>query len=170
MLMAESYAAGGRRASPAGVTLSRGAGPPPAYTRRYPLRTHGSGHIVPLTNQGGDADMPRDIVDAVQGTLDFLILKSLSWHPMHGYGISRSIRENSDDEFRIEEGTLYPALHRLEDRGLIEAEWGLSENGRRAKYYSLTRAGRRELRDRVANWERYSRAMAKVLSVAPSVS
>lgn len=108
--------------------------------------------------------MPRNIIDAVQGTLDFLILKTLSWGEMHGYEIARWIRDTSGDELQIEEGTLYPALHRLEDRGLIEAEWGLSENRRRAKYYSLTRAGRRELAERVLSWERYALAVGRVLT------
>jgi PadR family transcriptional regulator, regulatory protein PadR len=107
--------------------------------------------------------MPRNIIDAVQGTLDFLILKTLTWQPMHGYGIARWILERSGDELQIEEGTLYPALHRLEDKRLIEAEWGVSENNRRAKFYRLTIAGRRDLREREANWERYSAALARVL-------
>ena len=112
--------------------------------------------------------MPRNIIDAVQGTLDHLILKTLSWQELHGYGIARWIRDSSGDELQIEEGTLYPALHRLEDRGLIEAEWGVSENNRRAKYYRLTRTGRRELRERTVNWERYARAMKKVLATSPT--
>lgn len=112
--------------------------------------------------------MPRNIIDAVQGTLDHLILRTLSWDAMHGYAIARWIRESSDDDLQIEEGTLYPALHRLEDRGLIEAEWGLSENNRRAKYYRLTSTGRRELRVRTRSWERYTRAVTKVLTAAPS--
>lgn len=112
--------------------------------------------------------MPRNIIDAVQGTLDFLILKTLSWGPMHGYAISRWILETSGEELNIEEGTLYPALHRLEHRGLIEAEWGLSDNNRRAKYYRLTDEGTGELRTRVANWERYARAVAKVLAATPA--
>jgi len=111
--------------------------------------------------------MPRNIIDAVQGTLDFLILRALSWGELHGYAIVRFIRESSSDELQIEEGTLYPALHRLEDRGLIEAEWGLSENNRRAKYYRLTRSGRRELKERLASWERYARAVEGVLAARP---
>jgi PadR family transcriptional regulator, regulatory protein PadR len=107
--------------------------------------------------------MPRNIIDSVQGTLDSLILKTLSREPMHGYGIARWILEGSGEELQIEEGTLYPALHRLEDRGLVEAQWGLSENNRRAKFYRLTTAGRRELRQRVANWERYATAVSRLL-------
>ena len=112
--------------------------------------------------------MPRDIIDAVQGTLDSLILKTLSWGAAHGYAISRHIREASDEELQIDEGTLYPALHRLEDRGLIEAEWGVSENNRRAKFYRLTGTGRAELRARVRGWERYARAVGKVLTAKPA--
>lgn len=111
--------------------------------------------------------MPRNIIDAVQGTLDFLILKTLTWGPKHGYAVARWILEHSGDELQIEEGTMYPALHRLEDRGLIEAEWGVSENNRRAKFYRLTPAGRRELRQRVAGWERYARAVSRVLAADP---
>lgn len=111
--------------------------------------------------------MPRDFIDAVQGTLDFLILKRLSWAPMHGYGVARWIRASSGEELMVEEGTLYPALHRLEDRGLIAAEWGVSENNRRAKFYRLTADGQRELRDRLTQWERYTKAVARVLRAAP---
>jgi PadR family transcriptional regulator, regulatory protein PadR len=113
--------------------------------------------------------MPRNIIDAVQGTLDSLILKTLSWEPMHGYAIARWILERTGEELQIEEGTLYPALHRLEDAGLIEAEWGLSENRRRAKYYRLTAAGRRQLRARVAAWERYVELVGGVLRATPRV-
>jgi PadR family transcriptional regulator, regulatory protein PadR len=108
--------------------------------------------------------MPRNIIDVVQGTLDSLILKALSGQPLHGYAVVRWILETSGSELQIEEGTLYPALHRLEDRGLVEAEWGLSDNNRRAKYYSLTAEGRRELRRRVVGWERYTRAVTRVLT------
>jgi PadR family transcriptional regulator, regulatory protein PadR len=111
--------------------------------------------------------MPRNIIDSVQGTLDFLILKTLSWHQMHGYAIARWIFDTSREELQIEEGTLYPALHRLEDRGWVEAEWGLSENNRRAKFYRLTLAGRAELTQRVAEWNRFTRAVSRILSAAP---
>jgi PadR family transcriptional regulator, regulatory protein PadR len=112
--------------------------------------------------------MPRNFIDAIQGTLDSLILKTLTGQPKHGYAISRWILEHSGEELQIEEGTLYPALHRLEDRGLIEAEWGVSENNRRAKFYRLTSSGRRELKKRVASWERYTEAVARVLSAQPA--
>lgn len=111
--------------------------------------------------------MPRNIIDSVQGTLDFLILKTLSWGEMHGYAIARWIFDRSGDELQIEEGTLYPALHRLEDRGWIEAEWGLSENNRRAKFYRLTAEGERELTERLASWRRFTRAVDRLLEAVP---
>jgi transcriptional regulator len=104
----------------------------------------------------------------VQGTLDFLILKTLSWGEMHGYSIARWIFDRSGEELQIEEGTLYPALHRLEERGAIAAEWGLSENKRRAKFYRLTDEGRRELAERVLGWDRFTRAVNRVLEAAPA--
>jgi PadR family transcriptional regulator, regulatory protein PadR len=111
--------------------------------------------------------MPRNIIDSVQGTLDFLILKALASGEMHGYGIARWIFDRSGEELQIEEGTLYPALHRLEDRGWVLAEWGLSENNRRAKYYRLTRAGRKELSARLEGWTRFTRAVDRVIDAAP---
>ncbi len=111
--------------------------------------------------------MPRNIIESVQGTLDFLILKTLSWGQMHGYAIARWIFDSSGDELQIEEGTLYPALHRMEDRGWVEAEWGLSENNRRAKFYQLTDMGRAELADRVVGWSRFTRAVNRVLESSP---
>lgn len=113
--------------------------------------------------------MPRNIIESVQGTLDFLILKTLSGGELHGYAIARSIFDASGEELQIEEGTLYPALHRLEDRGWIAAEWGLSENNRRAKFYRLTAIGKRELAERAANWQRFSLAVSGVLRGAPIV-
>lgn len=111
--------------------------------------------------------MPRNIIDSVQGTLDFLILKTLSWGEMHGYAVARWIFDTSGEELQIEEGTLYPALHRLEDRGWIAAEWGLSENNRRAKFYRLTDAGRQELTERIAGWHRFTRAVDRLLQAVP---
>jgi transcriptional regulator len=110
--------------------------------------------------------MPRDILESVQGTLEFLILRTLLQGPMHGYAIARWILDNSGEELAIEEGTLYPALHRMEDKDLIEATWGLSYNNRKAKYYSLTPAGRRELRERTARWKRYARAVTMLLDAS----
>lgn len=101
----------------------------------------------------------------VRGTLDLLILKSLTWGPMHGYDISEWIERVTDGSLLMEEGTLYPALHRLHGKGLVEAEWGLSENNRRAKYYDLTTAGRRHLEREVETWTEYTAAVARALAV-----
>ena len=108
----------------------------------------------------------RDDLELVRGTLDLLILKTLTWEPMHGYAITGAIQRRTEDAILVEEGALYPALHRLEKRGWVEAEWGRSENNRRAKYYRMTTAGRTELRAREATWARYTRAVGKVLETA----
>ena len=110
--------------------------------------------------------MAREPLDLLQGTLDVLILKTLSWGPMHGYAVSRWIRERTDAVLAVEDAALYQALHRLERREWIEAEWGLSENNRRAKYYRLTPAGRRQLRSEAATWRAYAAAVFKVLETA----
>ena len=102
-------------------------------------------------------------LDILLGTLDVLVLKALSWGPSHGYGVARFIRESSGNTFRILDGALYTALHRLEERGWVEAEWGHTEQGKRAKFYRITTAGRRQLRDATAHWERYAAGMAGVL-------
>ena len=109
-------------------------------------------------------DTTAENLELLQGTLDVLVLKTLSWGPRHGYAIARWIRDTTDDVLRIEEGALYPALHRMQKRGWIEAEWGLSENNRRAKYYQLTTRGRQQLRAESVTWSRYSTAVSKVLS------
>lgn len=105
-------------------------------------------------------------LDLRQGTLDLLVLKTVSWGPMHGYTIMSRLREATGSELRLEDAALYPALHRLEARGLIDAEWGLSENNRRAKYYRLTGAGRRTLQTEVASWNRYVGLVARVLGAS----
>jgi len=102
-------------------------------------------------------------LEFLRGTLDVLILKALVWGPLHGYAVTKFIRRLSDDVLLLEEGTLYPALWRLESKGLVDAEWGLSENNRRAKFYRLTAVGRRQLRHEVRTWEAYAAAVAKVL-------
>jgi PadR family transcriptional regulator PadR len=102
-------------------------------------------------------------LDLLQGTLDLLVLQALSWGPSHGYNVATWIRERSAAAFLVEEGALYPALHRLERRGWVESEWGLSENNRRAKYYRLTLKGRGQLRSEVSLWERYVSAVGRVL-------
>lgn len=99
-----------------------------------------------------------------RGTLDVLILKAVVWGPLHGYAITSFIRRQSDDALLVEEGTLYPALWRLESKGLLAAEWGLSENNRKAKFYRLTPEGRRQLRHEVKTWQAYAAAVAKVLA------
>lgn len=111
-----------------------------------------------------DADRELDLL---LGTLDVLILKTLSWGPSHGYGIARWIRDSSGQTFRILDGALYTALHRLEERGAVESEWGHTEQGKRAKFYRLTVAGRRELRTAAADWDRYAAGMAGVLTAVP---
>lgn len=104
--------------------------------------------------------------DQLQGALDLLILKTLQRQPMHGYGIAQRIQQVSEDSLRVEEGSLYPALHRIEQQGLISAEWRSTESHRRAKYYRLTAAGRLQLAREEANWGRVSSAVAKVLRFA----
>ena len=107
--------------------------------------------------------MEKTRLDLFRGTLDILILKSLIWGRLHGYAITSLIRRQSDDALLVEEGTLYPALWRLEGKGFLEAEWGLSDNNRKAKYYRLTSEGRRHLRAESKIWEAYAEAVAKVL-------
>jgi PadR family transcriptional regulator PadR len=102
--------------------------------------------------------------DLLQGTLDVLILKTLSSGSMHGWGISQRIQQVSDDVLQVNQGSLYPALYRLENQGWIKAEWGTSENNRKAKFYELTRAGRRRLTEETESWERFSAAVARVLA------
>ena len=107
-------------------------------------------------------------IDFLRGTLDLLILKTLSWGPAHGYGIARWIEQCTGDTLAVEEGSLYPALYRLEARGWVSAEWGVSENHRKARFYGLTRAGKKQLRSSQQHWSRFSRAVALVLDTAPS--
>lgn len=102
----------------------------------------------------------------VRGTLDVLILKALSWGPRHGYAVAEWIRGVTDDQLLVEEGPLYTALHRLERRGLLSAEWGYSDNNRKARYYTLSRSGRNQLRAEVSGWERYVRAVTRALAAA----
>jgi PadR family transcriptional regulator, regulatory protein PadR len=108
--------------------------------------------------------MDKAQLELVRGTLGVLILKSLVWGPLHGYAITSLIRRQTDDALLVEEGTLYPALWRLENRGLVAAEWGLSENNRKAKFYRLTAEGRRHLRQETKTWEAYAAAVGKLLN------
>ena len=113
--------------------------------------------------------MRTDSADLLQGTLGILILKALLAGTMHGYGIARWVEGMTDDVLRIEEGSLYPALRRLEDRGLVRSTWGTSENNRRARFYAITAAGRAHLRAEAETWLRYAAAVTHVLRAAPAV-
>ena len=111
--------------------------------------------------------MTNDRDKMIPGTLKVLVLKCLSHGALHGYGVSRWIHERADDVLRVEEGVLYPALHRLERDGLIEAEWGINDTGRRAKFYSLTVRGERELDAETDRWRRRSAAVSSLLDLSP---
>ncbi len=108
--------------------------------------------------------------ELLQGTLEVLILKTVSWGPRHGYAIARWLEDTTDETLAIEEGSMYPALYRMERRGWIEAEWGTSELGRKAKFYALTAAGRLRLDEEIRTWRRLSSAVTKVLDVARPAS
>jgi transcriptional regulator len=110
--------------------------------------------------------MAKDNLELLQGTLDLLILRTLEPAPMHGWGISQRIQQVSEDVLRVNQGSLYPALYRLEREGWIAADWGASENNRRARYYRLTRAGRKQLEQETENWRRLAEAVARVLQTA----
>jgi transcriptional regulator len=110
--------------------------------------------------------MPRDTSDLLHGTLDLLVLRALAAQPLHGFGLSRWIEDRTRGELEIVDSALYKALHRLEDAGAITAEWGASENNRRAKYYSLTTRGRQMLRAELATWKRYVAAVSGLLEGA----
>jgi PadR family transcriptional regulator len=112
----------------------------------------------------GEGDVPR--IDLPQGTLDLLILRTLALEPQHGWAISERIQQISSDVLRVQQGSLYPALHRLERRGWIKARWGTSENNRRAKYYELTKTGRRQLEVEKDAWDKLTAAVAQVLGTA----
>ena len=105
-------------------------------------------------------------MELLQGTLDLLVLKTLSWGPRHGYAVARWIKETTNSALEVEDRALYVSLHRMERRGWIESEWGLSENNRKAKYYQLTTAGRKQLGTKAALWTRYAEAVFKVLQTA----
>ena len=109
--------------------------------------------------------MAKDKTDVLQGTLDMLVLKVLSLEAMHGWGIAQRIRQVSGEVLRVEEGSLYPALRRLELDGLVEAEWGTSEHNRKARYYQLTKAGRRRLADEHDHWQELAAGIARVMKM-----
>lgn len=108
--------------------------------------------------------MAADDLDLVRGTLDLLILKTLSWGPMHGLAVVRWIEQTTEAELQIEEGALYPALHRMEDKGWLDAEWGYTERNRKAKFYRLTARGRKQLASEVERWSRYTSVVGLVLA------
>jgi PadR family transcriptional regulator PadR len=110
--------------------------------------------------------MQNSKAELLQGTLDLLILKTLSAGPMHGYSIAQRIQQRSQDVLVVEEGSLYPCLYRMEEKGWIAAQWGKSDNNRRAKFYALTRSGRKQLEEETALWERIHRAITLVLQTA----
>jgi PadR family transcriptional regulator PadR len=111
--------------------------------------------------------MPPDKSDLLQGTLDMLILKIVALGPIHGYGISLRIRQISKDVLQVQQGSLYPALHRLEKRAWLKADWGESDNGRKAKFYSLSARGRKQLIEEESNWNRLAAAVAIIMQTAP---
>jgi transcriptional regulator len=113
-----------------------------------------------------EGDMTKPNLDLLQGTLDMLILKTLALQSMHGWGISQRIQQVSQDVLVVNQGSLYPALVRLEEKGWIASEWGVSENNRRAKYYSLTRAGKKQLNEETETWERMTSAVQKILQTS----
>ena len=114
--------------------------------------------------------MATDTRELLQGTLAILILKALFAGPAHGYGIARWVELTTDDVLKIEEGSLYPALRRVEDRGWVRSEWGVSENNRRARFYTITQSGRAHLRSEAAVWLRYAAAVTRVLRAAPAIA
>ena len=106
-------------------------------------------------------------LDLLQGTLNVLVLRALSWHPMHGYAVARFIRDGSGERFRILDGALYTALHRMEELGWVESSWGQSDKGKRAKFYEITTAGRRALKAETVSWTEYVTAVAGVMQARP---
>src|SRR5919197_3535495 len=118
---------------------------------------------VPYTSNAEGRDMAKTPLDLLQGTLDLLILKTLSWGPAHGYAVARWIDQLTGEVLQVGEGSLYPALHRLEERGWVESEWRLSEHNRRAKFYRLTPKGRQQLRAETAMWSQFVDAVGRVL-------
>ena len=112
--------------------------------------------------------MATSELDLLQGTLDVLVLRALSWGTMHGYAVARFIRQGSDGTFKVLDGALYTSLHRMEERGWVESEWGTSEKKKRAKFYRLTAAGRRALRNETKSWNDYVAAVARVMSASPA--
>ncbi len=109
-------------------------------------------------------------VDLLQGTLDVLVLKALSWGPQHGHGVARVIRDSTSGTLEVTDGSLYVALHRLEERRLVDSEWGLSDKGKRARFYRLTTAGRRQLKTETASWQRYVQTVTRLLTATTQLA
>ena len=107
--------------------------------------------------------MPKTSLDLFQGSLDIIVLKTLSWQPMHGFGIARWIQQTTDNVLQVEEGSLYPSLYRMENKGWLTSEWRITDNNRRAKYYRISPAGKRQLSEQSENWETFVVAMSKIL-------
>jgi len=128
----------------------------------FPLAYRGEQSVFISVTEVSAVSKPKDVV---QGTLDLLIMKILALEPMHGWAISQRLKQVSGDVLQVSDGSLYPALHKLEQEGWIKAEWGPSENNRRAKHYSLTRSGRKELEKEAANWNRLSAAITQVVNL-----
>jgi PadR family transcriptional regulator, regulatory protein PadR len=134
------------------------------YAQAFPLHFYRGCAILPCRSEPGES--MNDRIELPQGTLDLLILRTLALQPQHGWGISERVQQMSSDVLRIQQGSLYPALHRLERRGWIKANWGTSENNRRAKYYELTKSGRRQLATEEDSWRKLTAAVAQVLGPA----
>jgi PadR family transcriptional regulator, regulatory protein PadR len=133
-----------------------------ALSNKFPLLTERDRVTLISVTKGGRMSKPTDLV---QGTLDLLILKILALEPLHGWAIGQRLKQVSGDVLQVSDGSLYPALHKLEQEGWITAEWKPSENNRRAKFYSLTRLGRKELEKEAANWNRLSAAISRVVKL-----
>jgi len=133
-------------------------------SRTFLLHFDKSNRILPVEAKGEQMSPQR--IDLPQGTLDLLILRTLALEPQHGWAISERVQQISSDVLQIQQGSLYPALHRLERRGWIKARWGASENNRRAKYYELTRSGRKQLRSETTAWRKLTAAVDQILETA----
>jgi len=131
--------------------------------RNFPLLTEGSRDILGSVTESEHMSKPADLV---QGTLDLLLLKIVALEPLHAWAISQRLKQVSGEVLHVSDGSLYPALHKLEQEGWIKAEWKVTENGRRAKFYSLTRPGRRALEREAANWERLAGAISQVVRLS----
>lgn len=131
----------------------------------FPLHFDNKHRMLSLSKQKGNMDQPPKI-ELPQGTLDLLILKALALEPLHGWAVSERLQQISNDVLQVGQGSLYPALHRLERRGWIEAEWGVSDNNRRARYYSLTKAGRKQLETEAQAWRTLAGVIGQVLDMA----